>query len=191
MRLHEIKTPDVHDIIHRYFKLQMGYQLENGVVSTDGDVLLMKRCKKLPIKFGKVGGVFNATKKGLTTLEGFPIASQSIVIKDNQLTSFIGGPKIVHGNLVARYNPFISLEGLPEVIDNNFWITITRELPLLRLLFVDNVRNLQLERGGDLTEQDCIIIRQIINKYKWTRRKGAIQCAAELTKAGFKRNAKL
>ena len=73
----------------------------DGSVDVDGHVNLSNYgFAKLPLKFGRVSGVFDCGLNKLTTLEG--------------------SPRKVGGTLDCSYNKLTTLEGAPEMVDRHF-----------------------------------------------------------------------
>lgn len=134
-----------------------------------------------------VGDSYSCSHNKLKSLKGAPEKVKSFDCNNNQLTSLIGGPTIVETNYFCLHNPIQSLDGIAEHIKYSFQFDYTPNIPLLKLISSDilhiTCRNLSLE-GNNLLDG-------ILKKYMGQGRKGAIQCAAELTKAGFKGNARL
>lgn len=127
----------------------------------------------------------------LTTLEGGPtLIKYNFNIYKCNVKSLIGGPVRVENNYDCRENPLISLEGLPKFIGGKLYITYDRELPLLRIMLVNGLQSVKL--WPEHPPRSYIVeVETIINKYLGKGRQGALQCAAELTKAGYKGNARL
>lgn len=154
---------------------------------------------KLPIKFGIVDGHFDISNGELRTLRGCPsFVRGDFRCIDNKLTNLIGGPEEVDGDYRCFKNPLTSLEGLPKIIRGSIGLPYFRELPLLKLILVSGLTHIILNdpnvksRGPDSGDLDHLTqIEDILNKYLGNGQKGAIQCAAELSKAGFKGNARL
>lgn len=88
----------------------------HGSVDIDADFLING---KLPVVFGKVTGTVGIQPNvPLVSLEGMPReVGGSFNIQDTQISSFVGGPDIVHGAYMAYgINELTSLQGLPPVI---------------------------------------------------------------------------
>jgi hypothetical protein len=96
------------------------------------------------------------------------------------LTSLKGAPDHVGRWFSCRDNPLNSLEGAPAHVDRMFYVSFLDDLPLLRLLEYDQF---SLRDAPDL-------VQDIMNKYAGTGKKGMLGAAVELTKAGFKANAR-
>ncbi len=193
MRFDEIDIESknkVENLLHEYFQTddQCQYRIdENGYVSTSGTIQLKKRPidGKLPIKFNHVGGNFRCHNRDLFTLVGSPSFCISFSCYDNNLSNFIGSPKKISFDFVCIGNPIRSLDGLPEEIGREISLNWHESLPLLKLLLIKGSPYIKLD--DDPEEQ----VAPILNKYRGTGRGGALQCAAELAKAGFKGNARI
>lgn len=175
---------------------------ETGVVDVEGGVMDMKPMLKMSVQFGTVTGSFicsesrleslmgaphtvgkdfSCGKNRLTSLEGGPKwVGGGFWCANNQLTSLVGAPLHVGRSLQINGNPLKSLDGMPVELKGQIWLDYTFDLPLLRLLEFPNP---MLSYAPDQ-------VGLILNKYKGTGKPGAIRAAAELVKAGYKRNAK-
>lgn len=91
-------------------------------VDIDGDVdLSYKSIGKLPIKFGKVTGIFNCYCCDLIMLSGMPDSvGQDFICSGNFLYSLQGCPQKVLGNFIATGNSLINLKGCPQTVKGNF-----------------------------------------------------------------------
>jgi len=145
----------------------------------------IKRSAQFPIQFGVVEGDFRATHADLTTLKGAPEQVKGdFVVQYNKLQDLTHAPKQVEGNLFVYNNPLTSLSGIPDQIDGKIFLTYRKKLPLLRCLIP--------QQGVEFVQKPTPQIREvetILNKYKGQGRSGAIKCAAELIRAGYKDNA--
>ena len=164
MRFNEIDNTDkIDELLKKYFKITGEYSIVNGRVDVDGDCKLTAKCIKLPVKFNKVSGNFNCSSNQLTTLQGGPTSvGEGFYCSNNQLTTLKGAPQSVGGEFYCRY-------------DSN--------LPLLRLLFIKNLKLIRINNAPE----DVV---NYLNKYIGKGPGGALACAAELIKAGFNRNAR-
>ena len=106
-----------------------------GRVDVDADVVL-HRCLvdgRLPIKFGRVtglfivespisfgGGTLKNPESGLTTFEGFPYhIGKHLYIRGHALTDLRGCPESIGGFIVSDESPHLtSLDGLPKHINS-------------------------------------------------------------------------
>lgn len=242
MRLHEI-TPElkakdrIKKLLEKYFIISGAdgsddYIIDGGFVYVRGSCAKRSSIKvlfdELPIKFGRIGNLFDISDMGLinlngspeiiggtfrcysnklttlqggpkqvggtmsvafnklTTLEGSPEEVGGIFIcRGNKLTNLKGGPKIV-GGLQIDNNPLESLEGLPQYINGGINLSYSPTLPLLRLVLANNISSIKFNAGEAAKD-----LSEILMKYVGKGRAGAIQCAGEMTKAGYKDNAKL
>jgi len=115
----------------------------DGSVDVDGHVSLSNyRFAKLPLKFGRVSGVFDCGLNKLTTLEGSPrevgltfdcsvnklttlegapeMVGRHFNCYDNQLTTLEGAPREVGGAFDCKNNQLTTLKGAPERIGQSF-----------------------------------------------------------------------
>lgn len=216
MRIYEIeRNVDKDRIAHLFqtwFNFTGDFEIDDdGYVSSDGNVILanMPYNGRLPVKFNQIGRLFNCNDYKVSSLEGFPrkilgpcyfsgnsLTSlegmpkhfySSLYINNNKLTSLVGGPETVNGDFLVHQNPLQTLDGLPSVVDGELTFTITKTLPILKVLNVQHVQKIEVFPANDGTDR----IGDILNKYKGQGRTGVIRCAAELSSAGFKDNARL
>jgi hypothetical protein len=128
-----------------------------------------------------VGGNFWCDKNRLTTLDGAPASvGDDFWCYDNSLKSLDGAPNSVGGDFYCRRNSLTALEGAPSSVGGKFYVDYNTSLPLLRLLQYNKI---------DI-EDAPQVVNQIINKYAGTGKRGMLGAAAELTKAGFRDNAR-
>ncbi len=229
--------------IKEYFEIK-NYTIKDGLISVDGNVSLIKKVKKLPFKFGQIGGYFYCSENQLTSLVGCPnevggdfycnnnkltslVESPNKVggnfdcynnklmslagapksvggyfdCANNQLTSLEGAPQSVGGyfycaynqltslegapNSVGiyfdcRYNKLTSLEGAPKEVGGSFYLSWSKDLPLLRLVRYKKVETYNNDQVND-----------IINKYSNHKplKEAIIGCQKELIDNGFIGNA--
>lgn len=156
-----------------------------------------------------IGGAFRCYNNNLMTLEGGPTKVDGIMsAANNHLTSLTGAPEEVGGVFICRNNilqnlvgaplktggfqcdnnPLTSLEGLPKEINGPLNLTYMSILPVLRIVMSSGITSVNFDGGRNKKLFD---LSEILMKYIGQGRKGAIQCAAELSKAGFKGNAHL
>lgn len=198
MRLHEISDDiRIESKLLNYFEVDESsdnYIIKNGIVDFISNVYKLKKSvPKLPIMFNKVGGSFNCAMNYLTTLEGSPkIINESFYCGFNLLTSLEGGPIHVGEDYKCDGNNELnSLDGLPQTIGKGLYLGYRKDLPMLKILGVRNLKKLYLKSIYINDEPLITPINDIINKYLGQGRIGVLQCAAELTRAGFKGNARL
>lgn len=219
MRFDEIidNTDDIMKLMLTHFKvIENSISIKDGYVTVDGNCYLTSSLDQLPVKFRHVLGVFNISNSGLRTLKGCPYETFSFSCNQNELTSLEFGPQIVNGNyrcsgnklsnligapnsvssgvFSCAQNPLVSLDGLPKRM-HKIRISYRKDLPLLKLLFV-NVSNVKfsIENTNAVDDSDIDRVEQIediLRRYLGKGQRGALQCAAELSKAGFKGNARL
>jgi hypothetical protein len=197
MRLNEITNinkTEIESMLKEYFRFDSSFNIhDDGEVDMLGDCRLKKPATHFPFNFGTIFGSFiTITNGGLVSLVGSPKrVDKNFYCFRNKITTLIGGPITVGGNYNVSRNPVNSLDGIPESIQGDLVIDYYRDLPIIRLLKVKNVTGIHLySRMGD-SEDDVRRIEEIVNRYLGKGRGGALQCAAELVKAGFKGNARL
>jgi hypothetical protein len=171
MKIAEIEAggKSIPELLKTYFSINRHYNiidgdLYNGIIDVDGNVSLIKRISKLPVQFGNVSGDFNCDRNKLTTLQG--------------------APKSVGGDFNCDRNQLTTLQGAPSSVGGYFNCSYSDNMPLLRLLLIKDVKKISLHPEND-------IVQNILNKYLGQGRGGALQCAAELVKAGYKGNARM
>lgn len=93
-----------------------------GLVDVDDSVdLYYQGLSKLPLKFGKVTGLFNCSENRLTSLEGAPKEVGGYFgCSNNKLTTLEGGPEKVGGSFYCYNNQLITLEGCPKEVVKSF-----------------------------------------------------------------------
>ena len=123
-----------------------------------------------------VGGDFDCRYTQLTSLQGAPTSvGGSFDCRYTQLTSLQGAPTSVGTQLT-------SLQGAPVPAGGDFYCDYNKNLELLKLLFIKNLKSIVITNQTDVSN--------ILNKYLGKGRGGALACAAELARAGFNRNAR-
>lgn len=185
-------TP-VDELLRKYFKFSNSYSYHNGIINVDGSCELIRKIDKIPVKFGTISGDFTCIDKNLTTLENSPkIIKGNFICQRNKIINLLHGPEYVGMSLMCDDNRLLqSLDGLPKNADH-IMLTYSRTLPLLKLIFVEGLSSLYLTFDHSTENiSDADSVYEILFKYLGKGRKGAIQCAAELTKAGFKDNARM
>ena len=94
---------------------------DNRFISCSGNVKLIKKIYKLPVKFLKVDGNFDCRNNNLETLEGSPTSvSSSFSCSNNQLTTLVGGPTSVDGDFYCHNNQLTTLDGSPTSVSVDF-----------------------------------------------------------------------
>lgn len=185
-------------------------------VNVGGDVRMTRRSKTglIPIKFGIVDGEFRATHMNLTSLENAPDSCHDLYVSGNRLTSlkycpvYLGTLDVSNNRITnfhhapdivrfihAYMNPLTSLEGFansdsdPDAEIDYVDITFDPHLPMLRLL---NAEEIHVSSPGPGYSHITAFqpVHDILNKYAGQGKAGALKCAAELIRAGFKENAR-
>lgn len=128
-----------------------------------------------------VGGNFDCSDNKIYDLTHAPsLVGGDFFCYNNKLTSLVGSPRRVLGSMDVTKNPLHSLEGAPEYVKAFFYVSYSRQLPLLRLCMYERVY------FGDRDQ----LVTRIMNKYHGTGRPGALLAAAELIRAGYAGNAR-
>lgn len=200
--LFEASDSQIDKMLKTYFEFTGKYTINNNIVDVDGSCALRKKniiFEKLPLassnynlKFGTINGDFSYPSNSTFSLEGGPeIVKKDFICSVNKLASLKGGPKIVNGDYLVHNNPLTSLEGCPNYVGGKITVPYIENLPMIRLLFIKGIDVIVVEWKNFDIRDTATQLSNILNKYKHTGYKGALQCAAELTKAGFKGNASL
>jgi hypothetical protein len=176
------------DTFHKHFKSTGSVSVDDQLrINVDG-MVNAKRGQlfpdgRLPVKFGTVTGGFFVDGTGLTSFEGSPrTIKKSAWFFHNPLTSLDGAPDVVDGYFNITGTQIKSLEGLPSVI-TALALSYDRHMPLLRALVASSV-----EWPSPTTAPKEVI--RIIDKYAGLGKKGILGAGVELTKAGYKLNAR-
>jgi hypothetical protein len=128
-----------------------------------------------------VGGGFDCSNNQLTTLEGAPgHVGGGFYCNSNSLTTLGHAPNSVGGHFWCNFNHLATLEGAPRSVGGKFWVDYYRELPLLRVLQYNQI---DIRDAPDA-------VRSILHKYAGTGKRGMLGAGVELTRAGFKDNAR-
>ena len=128
-----------------------------------------------------VGGYFRCNANLLTSLQGAPTSvGGDFYCGSNQLTSLQGAPTEVGGNFDCGSNRLTSLQGAPQSVGGHFYCNYNENLELLKLLFIKKLKSINIRTDID----------NIMDKYIGKGPGGALACAAELIKAGFRKNAR-
>jgi hypothetical protein len=158
---------------------------DKGLVSTKGVVVLRKRPLggPLPVRFGTVGA-FYVDGSGLTSFENSPQKiNGSAWYGGNPITSWSGAPKEVFGYFGIANTRLFDLSGLP-LETTGIAINYKQDMPLLRALQSKKIDFASTNYSAPE------IVSQILNRYAGQGRQGSLACAAELSRAGYKANAR-
>ena len=185
MRFDEIdNTDEIKSLLKLNFRIKGKISIVNGRVDVDGDCVLTSKCNTLPVKFNKVSGGFRCNNNQLTSLQGAPTSvGGSFYCAGNKLTTLEGAPQSVSGDFYCAGNKLTTLEGVPQSVSGDFYCEYDSSLPLLRLLFIKNLKLIRINNAP----KDVV---NYLNKYIGKGPGGALACAAELARAGFKGNAR-
>lgn len=177
-------SPDaahIKEVFYRDFRLKGTMIINQDLTLTvDGEVNAQREMSQLRVQFASVTHSFNCSGIGLTSLKGCPhIVGRKFNCEHNLLTNLMHGPQQVK-SYAMRDNPLTSLEGLPAHIPEFVLFTFNEHLPLLRTLAAKEI----------WPYPDQPELEKILTKYAQQGRPGAIKCAAELIRAGYKENAR-
>jgi hypothetical protein len=206
-----VNQDKIHQSLRNHFFIPGDYQIDpvTGIVNVQGDVQLRmdSLVTKLPVSFGTVTGNFWCIRAKLLTLKGAPrTVGRDFWCYENDLKSlagapdhvggeldvrfcslknFVGAPAHVGGDFFARRNPVESLDGLPDHIPGELDFDYAPNLHMLRSLVAHKV-----DVPNDYDDPRVNQLNQILNRHAGKGRSGAIACAAELIRAGFRENAR-
>lgn len=181
----------------------------DGVVDVDGDVEVrhVPDSGQLSVQFGKVtrsftfwingitmpnftgcpawvGGSFECSNVRILSLKGAPeYVGDQFELRFCELRTLEHGPQHVGSDYLVRRNPLQSLEHLATHIGGEVDFEYNPHMGLLRTLVAAKIAPLQ---GSNL----LVPVADILNKYAAQGKKGALACAAELIRAGYKENAR-
>jgi hypothetical protein len=150
--------------------------------------------RRLPFDFDTVSGEFAADGKGLTTLVGCPTTvGARFIVSHNPLKDLQGGPAIVGSHyMINSCSKLVSLNGMATSIGGYVDISYATDLPLLRTLVAK--KGVRLGNPVPYSNWDMVTKKrqaeEILSKYAGQGRSGSLACAAELSRAGFKGNAR-
>lgn len=194
MRLTEVESSDNQKVafLEKYFIFRDANIDNDGGITVEGNCKITNqfvkdKIKTLPIKFNYIAGNFDIKSTELETLENCPIKIEGdFICNHTNITSLIGGPRFVVGDYTCHHTILKSLDGIAEEIAGALILTYHENLPLLKVLQIKGLTFVSFYPG------DNKVIEGILDKYIGnTSRGNMLKCAAELTKAGFKGNAKL
>jgi hypothetical protein len=166
--------------------------MPDGIVHVQGEVVVGGLLPAhMPVHFGQVTGDFKMAspiQTQLTSLVGCPhTVMGSFRCVAPQIKTLEGAPHSVGKKCVIASDALTSLEHLSTYGDT-LLLRYTPHLPLLRL--VDHPRVLWSygpQYGG---MEKGIMATHILKQYVGKGKAGALVCAAELIRAGYKENAR-
>jgi hypothetical protein len=152
---------------------------DNGLVSVNDSVWILKYIDKLPIGFDRVLGNFDGKDNSLESLDNFPkYVKNDLDVSGNSLKNLVGAPSYVGGQLWITRNPLVSLEGFPRFVGGQVRLTYRQNLPLLRTLVAPEIVVYGKPR-----------VMVILNKYAGQGKMAVFDCQKDLEDAGFPGNA--
>jgi hypothetical protein len=160
----------------------------DGVIHKQGEVdIIYFRGETLPVQFGRVSGNFVANRSNLTSMIGFPreVGGNVYVEYVSSLSSIEGIPLMIGLDLLCKQANFKSLAGIDKMVKQigrgvDFYQKPT-PTHILGLLLISNLSYINIDEGGP--------IDNIMSKYIGTG--DIISAQDELIEAGFKEQAKL
>lgn len=178
----------VHDVMETWFRVKGSYKVNDDLsVDVEGDVHLNITPPHgiIPVKFGVVTGGFDVVSCGLTSLQNAPhTVNGFFMCSHNKLTNLVHGPKVVSDIYVIGKNPLRSLEGFPDTASPTY-VSMRYmpklPVPMLRLLVCE-----EIDVWSEPNDKPGYQIQEILRPYAGKGKQGAIKCAVELVKAGFK-----
>ena len=126
MKINEIISSvdkdEILKIFNKYFTYDGKITIDaNGFISCSGNIKLIRKLSKLPVKFLKIDGDFYCYDNQLTTLEGGPTSvGGGFYCSENQLTTLVGGPTSVGDSFYCSNNQLTTLEGSPTSVGGSF-----------------------------------------------------------------------
>ena len=111
------------DIFKRSFKYSGEITIDNdGLITVTGHCRLIPKCTKLPVKFDRVGGIFDCSGNHLETLIGSPrYVGNTFDCSINNLRTLEGAPTTVIGTFTCSHNYLTSLIGSPEFVGRAYF----------------------------------------------------------------------
>ena len=195
------------DTLLLYYKMSSNYEIDDaGIVHVDGSVYCdrLPKTKRMPVQFGRVTGDFVIARAlQPLSLKGCPsyVGKWFAIEANNGIDSLEHGPQQVDDSYTVEVgNPIKSLKGIASHVGKNLniftptlkdladlpanlkhvYVAYNKHLPVLRLLTAERA----------YVQNATVGMQQILSKYEGQGRAGAIMCAAELIKAGYKLNAR-
>jgi hypothetical protein len=179
-----VDVQEIQKLLAKHFEIDGKISIDpmTGSVNVLGSVTLRSiKVTQLPVRFGRVDGSFDCGYNQLATLDGVPgYVDGDFHCYNNQLKTLEGAPGHVGGSFYCENNKLTSLEGAPGHVGGDFWCSYHASLPLLRLLQYKKVEIHDAPRS----------VENIMTKYAGTGKRGMLGAGVELTKAGFKENAR-
>lgn len=163
-----IDTKAIRQTLNKYFHIEGRVKIDSaGRVSVlarpsqhSVHVKVMRQTR-LPVEFDRIEGDFDASKTGITTMWGFPIT--------------------VTGHLYVYTNPDLhQFSDYEPVSIGHWWAVYRRDLKILKMLAAKEITLFTAP----------LEVEEIMNRYAGQGKSGALKCAAELIKAGFRDNAR-
>jgi len=121
----KIKLEELTEVAEELLKLNHKKRAD-GKYDIYGDVYLdnmyLTSLLEVPVKFGKVYGIFSCSNNQLRNLKGAPeYVGKSFWCNHNELISLEGAPEYVGKDFFCYNNQLVSLEGAPGYVGEDFY----------------------------------------------------------------------
>jgi hypothetical protein len=184
---------EIRQVLDQYFDIWgQPSVMPDGTVHVQGEVVVGTVLPAhMPVKFGQVTGDFKMAspiQTQLTSLVGCPhTVMGSFRCVAPLIKTLEGAPQHVGKKCVIASDALTSLEHLPTY-GETLLLRYTPHLPLLRLLEHARLLWSYSPKYGGM--EQGMAATHILKKYQSKGRAGALACAAELIRAGYKWNAR-
>jgi hypothetical protein len=131
-------------------------------VDVDGNVAIaVCQLQEIPVKFGKVTGMFDCSNNILTTLKNCPdYTGSTFVCLSNKLTSLQGCPSYVGGNFSCSRNfNLTSLQGCPKYVGHDFYCYYNKLTSVKELLEIHISRNIFVDDDMKQTPEYKLLMK--------------------------------
>jgi len=203
-----VNRATVTDLLYSYFHVEGPVEIQdNGMIHGPNATILDRTSQfpngMLPVQFGQVHK-FHMSGTNLRSMQGFPTSCNILIISHNELDSWAHCPQTYEiratGNKFRDLNQIPAqvrelrvarcpLENIRDVPDLDFlYVSFDLKLGMLPALKCKKVNLMAPEHVEPPLLRDQL--QRILDKYAGQGRKGALTCAAELIRAGFKENAR-
>lgn len=203
-----VNHAQVKDLLYTYFSVEGDVEISDTGIIHAPEAAIIDRTSQfpnhmLPVQFGHVH-TFNMYGTNLRSMKGFPTQCERLIITHNELDSWAHCPDAKE--IRATGNKFRDLSHIsPHVRELRVGkcpLENIRDVPELDVLYVGF--DLKLGMLPALKCKEVVILRpdhteppmlrdqlqHILDKYVGEGKPGALKCAAELIRAGFRENAR-
>ena len=101
------------------------------------------------------------------------------------IEDFVGCPNTILGGMRLLTTEYGSLNGLPKVIDDYIVLDSRYIRPILKLLYVENIKNITFGPFHGPWQSTAKLLDSIVNRYLHMGDRGVMPCSAELIKHGL------